>query len=397
VCATSLAHPGRDVLFRIRAKDPVNSKIQILSRSIEDLMSTQFYMLNTLSTSFGLRTNPRSTAAGAEKHPVSYSQEVLFYASEGAQGNQVRNTALCCVIHGRLNTMFLRAVFDRLVKRHSTLRTRYWTDGSVVLQAAVHDASCDFESIDASKWTGDALHERIAEDMREPFDLRTGDVFRVRLYSVGEHKHRILMCAHQIAADVRSLLVLLDELRVAYTAGSEGTQQLPALEHTYIEHACRERRMIMDETEHASVDFWRGELSGDTPRLALSMDRPQITDQLGGQFGEQAFRMPKDLMRQLEGLAEQEGVSLSSVYLTAYAILLSRYGNSTQVRVASSATTRSSQELNDVGDFLTSRSFEPLVNRTWATGTCSTRFRTLSQWSSNTNTFRFRCSCGLWA
>jgi hypothetical protein len=354
-------------------------------------------MLNTFSTSFGWRTNPHITAAGAETHPVSYNQEILFHASEGAQGSRVRNSVLCCEMRGHLNTILLQTVFNRLVEGHPTLRTGYSTDGSHVLQTPVHGGSCDFESIDASRWTPDAVDERVAEEMRAPFDLRNGKVFRVRVYSAGEQKHRILLCAHQIAADVRSLLVLLDELRVAYTAGSEGTQQLPALEHTYIEHACRERRMIMDETEHASVDFWRGELSGDTPRLALSMDRPQITDQLGGQFGEQAFRMPKDLMRQLEGLAEQEGVSLSSVYLTAYAILLSRYGNSTQVRVASSATTRSSQELNDVGDFLTSRSFEPLVNRTWATGTCSTRFRTLSQWSSNTNTFRFRCSCGLWA
>ena len=64
------------------------------------------------------------------------------------------------------------------------------------------------------------------------------------------------------------------------------------------------------------------------------------------------FEVPVDLGRKLRTLAEHEGEKTCLVYLTAYAILLSRYGSADNLLICSPSMRRNTPEIeNLVGNF----------------------------------------------
>ncbi|HTF70523.1 MAG TPA: hypothetical protein VK638_48410, partial [Edaphobacter sp.] len=93
------------------------------------------------------------------------------------------------------------------------------------------------------------------------------------------------------------------------------------------------------------IDPSEAALSGDHPLLDLPFDHRRVAGQLANHSGALPFSIAPDLTRQLLSLAEREGVSLSSVYLASYAILLSRHGNTPEVNIGSWTITQRSPGL----------------------------------------------------
>jgi amino acid adenylation domain-containing protein len=77
-------------------------------------------------------------------------------------------------------------------------------------------------------------------------------------------------------------------------------------------------------------------LSGEQPLLDLPLDHRRVVGRLAEHSSALPFMIAPTSARKLVSLAEQECVSLSSVYLAAYAVLLSRYANTQELNIASS-------------------------------------------------------------
>jgi amino acid adenylation domain-containing protein len=84
---------------------------------------------------------------------------------------------------------------------------------------------------------------------------------------------------------------------------------------------------------NTQIDLPEAALSGDGPVLDLPFDHRRLSGQSSLHPDEMLFVLTPDLTRRLAALAERECVSLPAVYLAAYAILLSRYGNTPEVNI----------------------------------------------------------------
>ena len=84
---------------------------------------------------------------------------------------------------------------------------------------------------------------------------------------------------------------------------------------------------------NTQIDLPEAALSGDGPVLDLPFDHRRLSGQSSLHPDEMLFVLTPDLTRRLATLAERECVSLPVVYLAAYAILLSRYGNTPEVNI----------------------------------------------------------------
>jgi amino acid adenylation domain-containing protein len=95
----------------------------------------------------------------------------------------------------------------------------------------------------------------------------------------------------------------------------------------------------------SSIEFWRDQLKGQLPVLDLPIDRRRRPDGQSGPYREIRFSLPSNLVIGMRCLAEQEGTSLFCLYLTTYAVLLSRYCNTTDVFIGTSSATGVTSDL----------------------------------------------------
>lgn len=86
------------------------------------------------------------------------------------------------------------------------------------------------------------------------------------------------------------------------------------------------------EMERLEMDFWREQLPGNLPVLDLPLDHRREAKP-SYPYGQVPFELPAALARKMEFLAWQQHLSLSAVYLTAFAILMSRYGNAPRLLI----------------------------------------------------------------
>jgi amino acid adenylation domain-containing protein len=294
----------------------------------------------------------QNVVSPADMQPVAYGQEELYSAFQRNPAGSAQNIRLCCDIRGRVDAARARAALDCIVDRHPMLRTVYTRNGADVWQRAIEGASCDFRIVDVSQQRDEIPDARVREENEKPFDLEHGPVFRARLFLCGEHDGVLLLCAHQIAADHASLRIVFRDFQALYAAlADDRILRLPPLRTTYYDYARRQRQMMNGDGGGASLEFWRSRLSDRETVLDLPLDwrRPVEPD---CQPAELRFELPGDLAHRLRSLAGSAGKESSAVYLTAYAILLSRYGSAENVPIGSLATARNTAELeNAVGNF----------------------------------------------
>ena len=89
---------------------------------------------------------------------------------------------------------------------------------------------------------------------------------------------------------------------------------------------------MREQIDQSDLNFWREQLL-EHPVLQLPLDHHR-TAQPPYVYEEVPFRFPAATASQMESLARREGTTLSSVYLAAYAVLLSRYSNMQEVLIS---------------------------------------------------------------
>jgi amino acid adenylation domain-containing protein len=319
-----------------------------------------------------------SSSFKSRPYSLSAPQLAMWTMQQMEPDSIVYNLHLALRIGGQVDEGLLRQAFDWLAQRHEMLRTTYRTEGDVVLQAAqpLSELQDYFAVVDASALSETEFRDDMGRRVREPFDLVRGPVFRITLYRHGltptdfggspshdeasevpasmtyswelgnggrnpevhgpETKalsHTLLLCAHHIALDLWSLLILLDELQAVYTAMAKGHEPaLPDLPADYRDFVLRQADYLAGPNAEKNWAFWRTRLSGELPRLALSTDHsgPKTPGYRGASL---ALRLDAEETRRLKALADRHGVTLFALLLAAYKVLLHRCTHQTDLIV----------------------------------------------------------------
>jgi len=301
----------------------------------------------------------------------------------------VYNLHLALCIAGALERERLRQAFRCLAERHPMLRTVYRTDGNGgVIQQVMPVAELPdfFTAVDASAWPEPQLQSDMARRAAEPFDLTTGPLLRIACYVHGkpglkndpfcspecsdgqslpiETCYTLLICAHHIAVDLWSVLILVSELKTIYAELSAGAEvQLNALPSDYTDFVAWQSDYLKSPASEKAWAYWQRQLTGELPLLALPTDRPRpaAPDYRGASL---AFGLRRDETEQLKKLAGQRGVTLFALLLTAYKVLLHRYTHQKDVIVGVPSSGRSQSRFAPiVGNFV-----NPLPLRSYPSG-----------------------------
>ncbi|MFP5284562.1 MAG: condensation domain-containing protein, partial [Thermoanaerobaculia bacterium] len=216
---------------------------------------------------------------------LTLNQRALWFVERLSPGSY--NLAGAARIRGGLDPEALRRAFQALADRHPALRTTFEEQDGEPVRRVHERMEVDFGAS--------------ADDLLAPFDLQRGPLMRVRL-SDGV----LSLGIHHLAADFRSLAILLRELGTLY----RGESLAPASDP-----------IPREDTSEASWTYWRETLAGDLPVLDLATDRPRPPVQTYA-GASRALRLEGERVR---AWASESGATLHTALLAAFHALLHRY------------------------------------------------------------------------
>ncbi len=274
--------------------------------------------------------------------PLSYAQQAIWTVHQMEPGSVAYNLHLALRIHGLVDPGLLAQALGHLVERHAILRAVYRAEDDAVTQSIVPPPAVSkyLSIVDATAWSESELQEDLGRQVRMPFDLASGPVLRVTLYSHDQNTSTLLCCAHHIAMDLWSLLTLIQDLQAVYFSLSLGRPiELPPIPARYQDFVAWQREYLNSQSSEAAWGYWRAQLSGELPVLALPTDhpRPVVPSYRGAS---QALALGPELTAKLKALGQRYGATLFMTLLAAYKVLLYRYTHQTDIIVGAPSSGR---------------------------------------------------------
>ncbi len=219
---------------------------------------------------------------------------------------------------GPLDVERLKQAFEALCQRHVLLRTIFQAQGGEAPQQRTVAQAVQWQYFPAAALPEAEIPAQLADHARQPFDYTTAPPFRVSLWQRGPESHDLLIDMHHLIADGYSFRILYHDLRRAY-AGEHLTPQSP----DFYDYARQHPQATPDDESTRHLQWWVQQLHQVPHFLALPTDfaRPPQLSSAGRRY---TFTLHSPLVEALEALAQDWGVSLFSILMAAFQVLLYR-------------------------------------------------------------------------
>ncbi|MFH9395295.1 amino acid adenylation domain-containing protein [Streptomyces sp. NPDC017556] len=260
--------------------------------------------------------------------PLPPGARRLWFLEAFADGAPLHNNPAVFRLAGPVSVDALRRAADLVVARHPVLRTTFdEVDGDPVGRVGpVGAADVVMRAVQAAD-----VEAFAARAAREPFDLRTGPLFRIRLGRITPTDHILVINTHHAVVDGRSLSVLCGEISALYADPARPLPD-PGAPPDVIDH---------DPSRRAS------ELDGVPDLLTLPTDRPRPrTRAFRGQLRRHA--VPEGLTARVDALARATRATRFVVLQAAYAATLGTSAGQDDVVVATLVSGRPGPDFADV-------------------------------------------------
>ncbi|MDO9104611.1 MAG: condensation domain-containing protein, partial [Methylovulum sp.] len=278
--------------------------------------------------------------------PLSHSQQALWFIYREAPKSAAYNMAFPLRFTGEVDAQTLQQALQRLVERHSMLRSRFSEVDGVPYQHVATETKPFWQEVDAGQWTETTLMDALYSHSQQPFTLEQS-VFRATLFQSVDTGSVLLLILHHIAGDAASLAILGKELVEFY-----GAENAPSTAADYGHYVHWEAELLNGQKGQRMAAYWQQQLAGDMPVLQLPTDYPRPARQT---FNGASVRveLPEPLTAAVKNLAKAQRTTLFTVLFSAYQVLLQRYSEQDDIWIGvPTSTPRNQTEFADMVGYL---------------------------------------------
>lgn len=291
-------------------------------------MSTLNSNLNS-QTSIPVAVVPASSKVVKRYASTEAQLEVWLSSLQSVEANCAYNEISSLILRGELDERRLITSIDKVVERHSSLRTTFSADGQ---EAIIHQSlPYLYEKVDFSKHTqqeiDEALLSVVQNQARTPFDLANGPLLRVVLQKISDTEHKLTVTAHHMVLDGWSLAVFCQNLGFFYdTLSGVKRDALPVANH-YDEYASAMEKYFASNEGKADEAFWVDQFADQIPVLDLPTEssRPPLRTYFGRRYDHQ---LDAGLVESLRKIGAKSGCSLFNVMLAGFNAFVARISGS---------------------------------------------------------------------
>jgi hypothetical protein len=279
--------------------------------------------------------------------PASFGQRLLWLKLEYEGWSPAFNCPIVCDIDGPLDRETLRSALGALYDRHEALRTTVVRQGTEVRQVvhAPRPISEDFRDLPDGSSAAEQLRDEIGKATINPAQQTS----RVTLWRLADQRHRLCVNLHHLVTDTWSCMVLQRELPVLYAQHrGGGPSSLPAVGWQFGQFTAYQRRQLAGDGFQRHRKYWGTQLADAcAPRLPLG-------PQMKGERMRAKVRHDIDAptARILRALAVTHHVTLFTILLSIYKVVLRAITRQPDLTVATLFANRSRPELEHTVGFI---------------------------------------------
>lgn len=294
-------------------------------------------------------------APEAPFYELSYSQRRMWVLQRLSPGDASYNIPAFFPVAGSVSEVDVREALAALTLRHEAFRTGFREQGEEVVQyiAPPGFGGLRFRYVDLTSLSVGERRERLealrAQESVGCFDLEAPPLYRAVFVRYDVDQAELILIMHHIVSDGWSMDVLAGEFRELLAArlrGGEARLASPALR--YRDYAFWQNRLIREgRLFREAEEYWRGELQGGLPDLALPCDA--LGGEKAGPVGAGIrFFIPAGELDLLRKLAEDAGASLFMVLLAGFKVMLASLRGQQQIILAIPGAARQNEALSGI-------------------------------------------------
>jgi amino acid adenylation domain-containing protein len=298
-----------------------------------------------------------------EEQLLSFAQERLWFVDTYSGGSSAYNIPMIVKIRPDLCQRSLISALREIVHRHQILRTRILQGGEGIgYQSVIND---EFEPLNIGQFHFDSresLETAILGSAENIFDLASCYPITVGFYACHSECY-LSIVVHHIAFDGWSISLFQQEIEHYYNYfNSPGSR--PALEPLHIQYkdyALWQRSYLSGEVLEVQLSYWKAHLSG-YEMLQIATDNPRANglSYIGANL---VFKMDVVTSEKLRSTARVLGVSLFSVLLSGYYLLLRTYSGQDDIVVGTPVSNRHHMETQSlIGFFVNMLALRTIVD-----------------------------------
>lgn len=360
------------LIMHIRTHFKVNLQLKDLfdSPTIAALASTIENFSQDLSESI----SPILPVNEASPLPLSFAQERLWFIERYAEGTNAYNIPGAFRIQKNVRIDILELSIKAIISRHEILRTLIKEgDRGNSYQVVVDDKEKPFEIEKITTTSYSQLDLELRKLANHIYDLSEEYPIKVCLYKVDttnlkENIENYLgIVVHHIAFDGWSIDIFLKELQIYYyhyidkLKGIETTLRLPTLGIQYRDFAVWQRKYLTGKKLEEQLNYWKNKLE-DYKTLNLITDKPRPS-KVTYEGAYTYFTLDNDISIALRELAKELNISLYSLLLAGYYLMLRVYSNQDDIVVGTPIANRHYHQIeNLIGFFVNSLALRTKIN-----------------------------------
>lgn len=274
---------------------------------------------------------------------LSYAQERLWFIEKYEGGSNAYNISKVFKLSNSIRFDLLEKSLISIIKRHEILRTVIKEDDEGNGYQETLDESIPFQIRKITLNNGLNLDAELQKEIDYIYDLSKEYPIRAAFYTSAE-EHYLSIVIHHIAFDGWSMDVLLREIQLFYhyfliqEEGKDEHLPIPNLSIQYKDFALWQRNYLSGKKLEMQLKYWTDQLSGHE-RLNLLTDKPRPS-KINYAGSSIVFEIDLKTSKELRALAKELSISLYTVLLSAYYLMLQAYSNQNDIIIGSPISNR---------------------------------------------------------
>ncbi|WP_033325727.1 non-ribosomal peptide synthetase [Streptomyces yerevanensis] len=264
--------------------------------------------------------------------------------------------AVRATLTGQVDPRYVQQAINEVVERHEALRTALRDEEGRLVQIVRQGVSVTLQDVDLTALDADEAEAELTLVLqhvaRRGWDLRTAPLMRAALVRVDAERSVLALCVHHAVCDGVSLRIVLDEIFGSYQRLRSGAPHRGEEEGLLLQFGDfvvwstggEEPDDEWAAERRALTDRWRDRLAGLPAGLDLGTDRRRPARQSvdGARL---PVVVPADEAQLLRQRAADYDISVSSLLLTAFLVVLHRSSGAPDLAVGIPVSNRCRAEL----------------------------------------------------